>query len=223
MKTALVIVVLAAVSASAAPWKMPDVDLHGWKPAVALDLLPAGNQSDHNKNLAESVCAAPICSPSGDAGMTWGFRAGVSKPWNGLRVGPSFELLVGDGPAGGSYQLALQGIPPIAVSSINHSYRLTGEVGRDFPLNQWWTGSVAASLGMAIVREGRSCTDGGQFGGAACAAVPGSNTAGWVTWDITPTMVYQKVFEFGLRYMEFTRGGYLPWTTFGGTLGWRFR
>ncbi|MBI4376555.1 MAG: hypothetical protein HY549_08910 [Elusimicrobia bacterium] len=197
-------------------------DAGGWHISVQGDYMGVGN-ADSTIDTS-NVChpfmislSATSCSVSTKGYGAEGFRIGLFHGYNsGTQFGPSVGYLNG-GPGVGTANFQFGGSPTkIGVLSDADTMRFLGEARQTWLLSGSLGVRIGAGVGIAVEKRTRNytCTN------ASCGpfALPDYSSLGWLTWEISPAMVYRSI-NLGLRYVGFSRGTQKPWNTIGAFFG----
>jgi hypothetical protein len=196
-----------------------------WRKFVAIDYFPSGNVGPIQKEgaaICETISGTiPNCGASQTSPSAFGGRFGALYRFPGIELGPSLGYLYG-GPTAGTSNISENGEGPGSASlkSTDNTVRLLLEAKHQFDLSGPWSFAVGAGVGGALVNESDTCSVAGS-GSSLCGAAPNGSTMFWLTWELSPSILY-KSWELGLRYAGFSKSGQLAWNTFGLFAGYNF-
>lgn len=196
----------------------------GWAPTFSFDYIGTGNLRRHSRDAGNAQCRALLavgataCSVDAAVPGAIGGRAGLMYRTEDFSVGPSLGAYYG-GPTAGSTAFAVTPAGTLKTSTRNTTYRLVIEDHKRFPLNEDQTVLLGAGVGMALAHESRWCDASGSLAGLC----PPNRTLnrGFFTWEVGPSLVLGPV-ELAARWVGFARHAYVPWQTFGASVGCRF-
>ncbi|MBI4345465.1 MAG: hypothetical protein HY553_01330 [Elusimicrobia bacterium] len=216
--------VLAAIAVLAVTTASAQAETaRGWKLQTAVDIYAPGNQEKHNRDAIADACdgVGRGCSAKAETGGGGGARVGLRRHGRAWNYGGSVGYMAG-GPNQGRF-LVSSGFGDLDLRNTNQTLRALAEAGKTWELSRNWSASLGAGVGWAASFERQSCSQTGFLTVIdICSAMgPRSSERGWATWEVSPTMHYKSA-EFGLRYVGFARGRFLPWNTVAFTAGYKF-
>jgi len=151
----------------------------------------------------------------------YGIRLKQMDNVGNFSFGPSLGVLYG-GPYGNNGKLNFSTTPAGTLQAQSHdtTVRALVEGRQKIPINSDWAFGFGGGVGLAFDIATTDCTAGGALNGA-CSSFPRSINLGFATWEIGPSIMYHDT-NLAVRYVGFTRGGFLPWNTIGLSLGYDF-
>jgi len=194
-----------------------------WHLSLDFDYLAVGNGNSGLRPIADSICTHPnyigSCTDSTTtASSASGFRASAFHKYAEMEMGPSVGVLNG-GPGAGNITLLGPNGATLNYGTSANTVRFLGEVHKTWGFAENFSVRIGAGLGLATVNRVNSCYNGGTLNfGCTKTGVPNYSNMGWLTWELSPALVYRNM-SLGVRYVGFGRGGQIPWNTPGAFLG----
>ena len=199
----------------------------GWRFFGGVDYLAAAN-ADSTLTRSSDICQKLIaqnggtgssCSASSKAYGAEGFRVELFRKDSGIELGASVGYLAG-GPGVGTKEVRINGAPRKgAVTSSASTLRLLSAGRRTWNISGPLSLRMGAGLGVAVVNRTSSAV--GFDASAGTFYAPGYSKLGWLTWELSPALVYRGI-SLGCRYAGFARGGQMPWNSYGAFIGFDF-
>ena len=201
-------------------------DSQGWHPTASLDFLAPGNMVKQTEDTLNGICqtlignGATSCAYNASVDGAYGGRVGAyyGDPKAG-EIGFSLGYLYGGPQGAGKGTIAVTPTGNFSTTITDNTVRLLLQLKRNIPINDDWRFMLGGGVGWAGDSNQANYSSSGSIASLGSGII--TTKEGWGTWEFSPAIAYGAL-KIGARYVGFARGGFAPWNTYGGFIGFGF-